>query len=55
MLLVAFSRRMCCSRVCSAMRYATWPCASSVTPINRPGSLRTHSVRVAKNAACGPP
>ena len=32
MLDVAFSRRMCCSRVCSAMRYAVSPCTSIDTP-----------------------
>ena len=32
MLLVAFSRRMCCSRVCSASRYALSPSASTETP-----------------------
>ena len=52
---VAFSRRMCCSRVASAMRYAGWPCASTDTPISRPGMCRTNAWRVAKNAACGPP
>ena len=52
---VAFSRRMCCSRVCSDMRYARWPCASIETPMTRPGMWRTNSWLVAKNAACGPP
>ena len=52
---VAFSRRMCCSRVCSAMRYARWPRASTDTPMMRPGACRTNDSRVAKNAACGPP
>ena len=55
MLDVAFSRRMCCSRVCSAMRYARLPCASTDTPMMRPGACRTCFSRVAKNAACGPP
>ena len=36
-LLVAFSRRMCCSRVCSAMRSAGCPLASRLTPMMRPG------------------
>ena len=52
---VAFSRRMCCSRVCSAMRYAVLPCASTDTPMMRPGAWRTCFSSVAKNAACGPP
>ena len=51
---VAFSRRMCCSRVCSAIRYAGWPLASTDTPMMRPGACRTYASRVAKNAACGP-
>ena len=34
---VAFSRRMCCSRVCSASRYARFPRASIETPTIRPG------------------
>ena len=41
MLLVAFSRRMCCSRVCKAKRYAGRPSASTLTPTNRPGSERS--------------
>ena len=52
---VAFSRRMCCSRVCSASRYAALPFASTVTPTKRPGIERLNSSRVAKNPACGPP
>ncbi len=52
---VAFSRRMCCSRVASAIRYAVLPCASTETPMMRPGIWRTNDCRVAKNAACGPP
>ncbi len=40
MLLVAFSRRMCCSRVCSARRSAGRPAASTDTPTRRPGSER---------------
>jgi hypothetical protein len=38
---VAFSRRMCCSRVASAMRSAVLPRESCDTPISRPGILRT--------------
>ena len=55
MLLVAFSRRMCCSRVWSAMRNAGRPCASTETPMIRPGAERLQAPRVAKKAACGPP
>ena len=40
MLLVAFSRRMCCSRVCNASRSAGRPAVSTDTPTNRPGSWR---------------
>ncbi len=54
-LLVALSRRMCCSRVCSAIRSAGSPVESFDTPINRPGMWRLYSSRVAKNAAWGPP
>ena len=52
---VAFSRRMCCSRVCSAIRYADRPLLSTDTPMMRPGTCRTYASLVAKNAACGPP
>ncbi len=52
---VAFSRRMCCSRVCSARRSATAPCASRETPTSRPGISRLSASRVARKAACGPP
>ncbi len=52
---VAFSRRMCCSRVCRAMRSAGLPSASTDTPMIRPGSLRLNASRVAMNAAWGPP
>ena len=34
---VALSRRMCCSRVCSAMRNAGTPKRSFDTPMMRPG------------------
>ncbi len=44
---VAFSRRMCCSRVCSARRYAGWPAASCETPTRRPGSCRSSPWRTA--------
>ena len=52
---LAFSRRMCCSRVCSAMRSAVLPRASRDTPMIRPGMARLNSSRVAKKAAWGPP
>ena len=52
---VAFSRRMCCSRVCKAKRNALLPCASTDTPTKRPGILRLYASRVAMYAACGPP
>ena len=55
MLEVAFSRRMCCSRVCSAMRSAGFPSESVETPMMRPGICRFSSSRQAKKAACGPP
>ena len=55
MLEVAFSRRMCCSRVCSASRYACVPCASRETPTSRPGSERSSFSRTEMNPACGPP
>jgi hypothetical protein len=51
MLLVAFSRLMCCSRVWIAMRRAVWPWASRLTPMMRPGILRAYSVLVEMNAA----
>ena len=38
---VAFSRRMCCSRVCSAMRNAWRFFVSTDTPMMRPGACRT--------------
>ena len=41
MLEVALSRRMCCSRVCSASRYAGRPSASTETPTSRPGRCRS--------------
>ena len=45
---VAFSRRMCCSRVCKAKRYAGRPAASTLTPTSRPGSERLKVSRQAK-------
>ena len=55
MLEVAFSRRMCCSRVCSARRWAGRPAASTDTPTRRPGSERRRASRVARKPAWGPP
>ncbi len=55
MLDVAFSRRMCCSRVCRASRCAGRPAASTDTPTSRPGRDRRNSSRVARKPACGPP
>ena len=52
---VAFSRRMCCSRVCRARRYAGRPAVSIETPTRRPGRTRRCSSRVARNPALGPP
>ena len=52
---VAFSRRMCCSRVCKANRIAGRPAVSVLTPTSRPGSERAIASLVAMNAACGPP
>mmetsp|Transcript_16705 Transcript_16705/g.45959 ORF Transcript_16705/g.45959 Transcript_16705/m.45959 type:complete len:230 (+) Transcript_16705:2143-2832(+) len=40
MLEVALSRRICCSRVCMAMRSARRPWASTLTPMMRPGMRR---------------
>ncbi|MNJ55266.1 hypothetical protein D3C77_507470 [compost metagenome] len=55
MLDVAFSRRMCCSRVCSARRIAGLPCASFDTPTRRPAMLRLKESLQAMKPACGPP
>src|SRR6266478_507586 len=40
MLLVAFSRRMCCSRACSVSVYARRPRWSTLMPTSRPGRRR---------------
>ncbi|MNJ50026.1 hypothetical protein D3C77_452860 [compost metagenome] len=48
MLLVAFSRRMCCSRVCMARRRAVLPKRSIETPTRRPGMSRLNASRVEK-------
>ena len=55
MLEVALSRRMCCSRVCIAMRRAGAPVVSTLTPMMRPGMRRLYSSDVARKAAWGPP
>ena len=55
MLLVAFSRRMCCSRVCKARRSAVAPSASTLTPTSRPGIMRSSPRRRLMKPACGPP
>ena len=47
MLLVAFSRRMCCSRVDSVSTKPRRPSASTVSPASRPGICRTYLLRVA--------
>ena len=39
MLLVAFSRRICCSRVCKREAQGRWPRESFETPTIRPGML----------------
>ena len=55
MLLVARSRRMCCSRVWRARRKPTLPEESRETPTTRPGVRRACAAVVARNAAWGPP
>ncbi len=55
MLELAFSRRICCSRVCIAIRNAGLPLVSIETPIIRPGIDRLYLSLLAKNAAWGPP
>src|SRR5882762_8599170 len=47
MLEVAFSRRMCCSRVDSVRTKPRLPSASTVSPTRRPGIWRTYLSRVA--------
>ncbi|CAB4845371.1 unannotated protein [freshwater metagenome] len=54
-LLVAFSRRMCCSRVCKERRIAGVPASSTLTPTRRPGIERSKPARTPMNPACGPP
>ena len=55
MLEVAFSRRMCCSRVESVRQKARRPSASCVSPTSRPGICRWCSVRQARKPRSGPP
>jgi hypothetical protein len=45
---VAFSRRMCCSRVCSVRTNARRPSASTVSPTMRPGMRRMKSLRAVR-------
>src|SRR3546814_2428889 len=52
---VAFSRRICCSRVCSAKRRAGAPWLSLDTPTRRPGMVRLNASLQAMKPACGPP
>ena len=52
---VAFSRRMCCSRVASVRQKARLPRASVVWPTSRPGICRRNFSRVAMIPANGPP
>ena len=47
MLEVAFSRRMCCSRVDSVSTKPRRPSWSTVSPHSRPGICRTYFWRVA--------
>ena len=55
MLDVAFSRRMCCSRVESVRTNPRRPSLSTVAPAIRPGICRTNPSRVAKKPGYGPP
>ena len=55
MLLVAFSRRMCCSRVCSVSTQQRLPRRSTVWPTSRPGMRRTNCSRQAMMPRYGPP
>src|SRR5689334_23823320 len=53
MLEVAFSRRMCCSRVARVSTKPRWPAASTVCPARRPGIWRTNFSREATTPANG--
>ena len=55
MLLVAFSRRMCCSLVWRASRNAGRPAESTETPTSLPGKDRFEESLTAMKPACGPP
>ena len=55
MLWVAFSRRMCCSRVCRARTKPRRPSTSSVSPAIRPGMRRICSSVAQKKPNEGPP
>src|SRR5205823_604923 len=55
MLEVAFSRRICCSRVLSVSTKPRLPSASTVSPTSRPGIWRTYLSRVANRPTYGPP
>ena len=52
---VAFSRRMCCSRVCSVSTKPRRPSTSVVSPAMRPGILRRNASWAAKKPNDGPP
>ena len=54
MLWVAFSRRMCCSRVCSARTKPRRPSTSSVSPAIRPGIRRIRLLGAAEEPEGGP-
>ena len=55
MLCVAFSRRMCCSRVWSVSTKPRLPSASTVSPAIRPGIRRMYACWAAKKPNDGPP
>ncbi len=55
MLEVAFSRRMCCSRVERVRQKARRPSASRVSPTRRPGICLWCAVRQARKPSRGPP
>ena len=55
MLEVAFSRRICCSRVARVRTKPRWPFLSAVWPTSRPGMLRTYLSSDANIPSPGPP
>src|SRR3546814_9908987 len=55
MLLVAFSRRICCSRVESVSTKPRLPSASTVSPHSRPGIWRTYFCLHPNSPTYGPP